>query len=76
MSASVLSPCLRCGMHLPGIQCVPRNRSRCSRFLDYIGQLNRTGSHSILLKELKEFVAEPAPRSVAGPVEKHLSLAR
>ena len=64
MSASVLSPCLRCRIHLPGIQCVPRNRSRCPRFLDYIGQLNRTGSHSILIKELKEFLARPFEREL------------
>ena len=68
MSVSVLSPCLRCGIHLPGMQCIPRNRSRCSRFLDYIGQLNRAGAHSILIKELKEFVTKP--------VENELNIAR
>ena len=68
MSASVLSPCLRCGIHLPGMQCIPRNKSRCSRFLDYVVQLNRTRSHSILIKELKEFVTQP--------VEQKLNIAR
>jgi hypothetical protein len=64
MVTSVLSPCLQCGRNLQGIQCIPRNRSRCARFLDYIGRLNRIRAHGILLKELKEFVTNPVKQEL------------
>lgn len=56
MVVSVLSPCLQCGRILPGVVCGPHNRARCSRFLDYIQQLNRTKAHGILIKELKDII--------------------
>lgn len=57
MVASVLSPCLCCGDHLPGFRCVPRQRSRCSRFLEYVQRLHRSHAHGILISELKEIVS-------------------
>ena len=56
MVVSVLSPCLQCSYILPGVQCGTRNRARCARFLDYIQQLHRSQSHSILIKELKDLI--------------------
>ena len=57
MVASVLSPCLCCGDHLPGFRCVPRQRARCSRFLEYVQRLHRARAHGILISELKEIVS-------------------
>ena len=58
MVASVLSPCLCCGDHLPKFRCVPRQRARCSRFLEYVQQLNRDRAHGVLISELKEIVSD------------------
>ena len=56
MVVSVLSPCCQCGTLLPGVHCGPHQRSRCVKFLAYIQQLNHSRAHSILIKELKDFV--------------------
>jgi len=53
MVVSVFSPCLHCDSLLPGIQCGPRHRVRCSEFLEYIQKLNRIREHHILINELK-----------------------
>jgi len=56
MAISVLSPCHQCTWCLLSIACSPRKRVRCSRYLDYIGQLHNNRLHNILIGELKELI--------------------
>ena len=66
MVTSVFSPCLpaevsvkagyQCYGRLVGVVCSPRQRVRCSKFLDYIGKLNNNRLHNILINELRELI--------------------
>lgn len=68
MGTSVFSPCLpaevsakagyQCSGRLLGVICSPRNRVRCSKYLDYIGKLNNNRLHSILIDELRELITK------------------
>jgi len=58
MSTSLFSPCLCCAGRLPGVQCSPRDRSRCARFLDYIQKLHRIRASRVLIGELRRLIAK------------------
>lgn len=56
MSKSLFSPCSQCSQMLPGFQCIPRRRTRCAKYLEYIQKLNRIRASRILFKELKALI--------------------
>ena len=58
MQVSMLSPCGQCSWVLPGVECSPRQRSRCKKFLAYIQKLNRLKASRILMAELKNLVTK------------------